>query len=56
MKVERVVKIEEQRAVSIPPQPRMMMRESVQGGAGQPPMEAGEIEIRASVTLTATVR
>jgi uncharacterized protein YggE len=57
MKVERVVKIEEQRGVSMPPQPRMaMMREGVQQVGGQPPIEGGEIEIRANVTLTVTIR
>lgn len=56
MKVQRVVKIEEERDVSIP-RPRMaMVRESLQVTAGQPPMEAGEIEIRAVVTLTAIIR
>jgi uncharacterized protein len=57
MKVERVVKIEEQHGVSIPPQPRVaMMRQSSQVETGQPPMEAGEIEIRTAVTLTASIR
>jgi len=57
MKVERVVKIEEQRAISIPPQPRMtMMRQSAQVASGEPPIEAGEIEIRTTVTLTASIR
>jgi uncharacterized protein YggE len=56
MAVERVLKIEEHRGVAVPPQPRMaMMRESMQV-AGQPPIEAGEIEVRLSVTLTASIK
>jgi uncharacterized protein YggE len=56
MKVERVVKIEEHRSVSVP-QPRMaVMRESAMMASGQPPIEAGEIEIRVAVTLTAAIR
>ncbi len=57
VKVERVLRIEEQRAVSLPPQPRMaMMRQSAQETAGEPPIAAGEIEIRVAVTLTAIIR
>jgi uncharacterized protein len=58
VKVERILRIEEQRGVSIPPQPRMaMMRENLQvTNSGEPPMAAGEIEIRAAVTLTAIIR
>ena len=55
VKVERVIRIEEQRGVSFP-EPRMaMMRESAQM-AGAPPVSPGEIEIHASVRLTAAVR
>ena len=57
MNVERVVKIEEHRSVTVPPQPRMaVMRESAMMASGQPPIEAGEIEIRVAVTLTAAIR
>lgn len=58
VKVERILRIEEQRGVSIPPQPRMaMMRENMAvTGSGEPPIAAGEIEIRAAVTLTAIIR
>jgi uncharacterized protein YggE len=56
LKVERVLRIQEQRAMPLP-EPRVaMMRESMQASSGQPPVVAGEIEIRASVTLTASVR
>jgi hypothetical protein len=57
VKVERVLRIEEQRGVSLPPQPRIaMMRESAQAVAGEPPMAPGELEIRVAVTLTAIIR
>jgi uncharacterized protein len=55
VKVERVLRIEEQRSMPMPPQPRMM-RESVQMMSGEPPVAPGEIEIRATVTLTAVIR
>ena len=56
MKVERVVRIEEERYGSGPPRPMAMMRESLQVTSGEPPISPGEIEIRASVTLTAAIR
>lgn len=58
MKLERVVRIEESRVTINPPRPMMMsMRSGVaQEQAGQPPIEAGEIELRGAVTLTATIR
>ena len=55
VKVERVIRIEEQRSPGIP-QPVAMMRESLQVAESQPPVSAGEIEIRASVRLTAAIR
>jgi uncharacterized protein YggE len=55
LKVERVLRIQEQRAMPLP-EPRVaMMRESM-AASGAPPVAPGEIEIRASVTLTALVR
>jgi uncharacterized protein len=58
LKVERVIRIEEQRvSVNPPPRPMMMsMRAEGAQAAGEPPIEAGEIELRATVTLTATIR
>ena len=59
MKVERVVRIEEHGIVSPVPPPRPMiasMRGQMAEAAQQPPIEAGELEIRAMVTLTATIR
>jgi uncharacterized protein YggE len=55
MKVERVLRIVESRVADVPPpRPMMAMREMAQ--VPTTPIEAGEIEIRASVTLTATIR
>jgi len=56
MKVERVLRVEEQRDMGMqPPRPMMM---AARGEAVQvtTPIEAGELEIRARVTLTAAVR
>jgi uncharacterized protein YggE len=56
LKVERVLRIQEQRAMPLV-EPRVaMMRESLQAAGGTPPVVAGEIEIRVSVMLTASVR
>lgn len=55
LKVERVVRIEEERYASAP-RPMAMMRESLQATSGEPPISPGEIEIRASVRLTAAIR
>ena len=58
MKVERIIRIEEQRAtVDAAARPMMMaMRAEAAQAAGEPPIEAGELELRATVTLTATIR
>lgn len=56
VRVERIVRIEEQRG-SVPiPMPRMAAMRELAVSVGEPPIAAGEIEIRAAVTLTATVR
>ena len=57
MKVERVLKIEEQRAAPIEPRPIMMMRQSagLQADAA-PPIAPGELEVRAMVTLTSGIK
>ncbi len=58
MRVERVLRIEEQRGGPMPPpRPMVMAMRAEAGQAGaEPPISAGEIEIHASVTLTASVR
>ena len=56
MKVERVVRIEVHRDTSMPPpRPMMTMRAEMAMNA-EPPMAPGELEIKASVTLTAAIR
>lgn len=58
MKVERVVRLEEHGVVSPVPPPRPMMA-AMRGQmevAQQPPIEPGELEIRAMITLTAAIR
>jgi uncharacterized protein len=56
MKVERIVKIEVQRTASMPPpRPMMAMRaEALQ--VTETPVAPGELEVRATVTLTAAIR
>jgi uncharacterized protein len=60
MRVERVIRIEEQREFTPPPRPiPMAMRSGSAGVVEQQmavPIEAGEIEIRVRVSLTAAIR
>ena len=57
MKVDRVLRIEEQRAMVPEPRPMMMARQSmVADSAGSPPIVAGEIEVRVGVTLTSSIK
>jgi uncharacterized protein YggE len=57
MKVDRVIRIEEQRVTVNPPRPMMMaMRGEAALAAAGPPVEAGEMELRGAVTLTATIK
>jgi uncharacterized protein YggE len=53
--VERVVRIEEHGVVSRPPVPVLAAREALQA-SDAPPIAAGQIELRAQVTLTAELR
>ena len=58
MRVDRIVRIEEHRMGVIPP-PRPMFRTGVaqaEMAAAEPPIEAGELEIRAAVTLIVAIR
>lgn len=55
MTIERVVRIEEHR-LGAPPPPRPMMAMRDQMAEAAPPIEPGELEIRAAVTLTVAVR
>jgi uncharacterized protein YggE len=56
--VDRVVRIEEPSVRPMPrPEPLMMMREAVAAGAApETPVVAGDIEIRATILLTATLK
>ncbi len=57
MTISGVVRIEEQRAGPPPPRPMMMsMRQGAETADAQPPISPGELEIRAIVTLTASIR
>ena len=53
--LDRVIRVEEPGTRPMPPQPMMMMRQAAAEQA-QTPIIAGEIEIRASVMLTATLK
>jgi uncharacterized protein YggE len=57
MKVDRVLRIEEHRGMTPEPRPMMMARQSMMAdSAGAPPIVAGEIEVRVSVTLTSSIK
>lgn len=56
VRVERVLRIEEQRGVPDVPRPMMMAMRQEASAAGQPPITPGEMEIKANVTLTASIR
>ncbi len=57
MKVEGVVRIEEQRAFTPEPRPMMMMRQSAEAmQVSGTPIAAGEMEIRSIVTMTCSIR
>jgi uncharacterized protein YggE len=56
MRVERVLRIEVQRAGGMPPpRPVMMARAGLEQGAA-PPIAPGEMEVTATVTMTAVIR
>jgi uncharacterized protein YggE len=57
LRVDRVLRIEEQRSVVEPPRPMMMMRQTANAmEAGQPPISPGELEVRAIVTMTSALQ
>ena len=57
MKVDRILRLEDQRTGPEPPRPVLAMSEMrTAGSAGQPPIETGELEIRVSVRLVAAIR
>ena len=54
--IDRIIRIEESREAGILPMPRAMMTMKANDAASQTPVEPGLIEIRARVTLTASMR
>ena len=54
--IDRVIRIEEQSAGGDMPRPMPMMAMRAESGQAAVPMEAGEIEVRARVTLTVSVK
>jgi uncharacterized protein YggE len=57
LRVDRVLRIEEQRGFVDPPRPMMMMRQSAGAmESAQPPISPGELEVRAIVTMTSAIR
>jgi uncharacterized protein YggE len=59
MKVDRVVRIEEQRAMMPEPRPMYAMaRQSMTADAvtAAPPIAAGELEVRSTVTMTSSIK
>jgi uncharacterized protein YggE len=54
--IDRVIRIEEQSAGGDMPRPMPMMAMRAEGGQAAVPVEAGEIEVRARVTLTVSVK
>jgi uncharacterized protein len=57
LRVDRILRIEEHRVpVNPPPRPMMMSMRAEAAQAAEPPIEAGELEVRGAVTLTATIR
>lgn len=56
MKVDRVLRIEVGRESPMPPPRPMPMRMEMAGVAAEPPISPGELEIRATVTLTSAIK
>jgi len=56
MRVDRVLRIEEQRVMIPEPRPMMMARQSMVAESAGPPMSPGELEIRATVTMTSSIK
>jgi uncharacterized protein len=56
VKVDRVVRIEVHREASMPPPRPMMAMRAEMAGSAEPPIAPGELEIKATVTLTAAIK
>jgi uncharacterized protein YggE len=56
MRVDRVIRIEEQRVMLPEPRPMMMTRQSMVADTAGPPISPGELEIRSTVTMTSGIK
>jgi uncharacterized protein YggE len=56
MRVDRVLRIEEQRVMIPEPRPMVLGRQAMMAEAAQPPIVAGEIEVRVTVTMTSALK
>ena len=56
MRVERVIRIEEQRAINPEPRPMPMVRTMAMQAEASTPITPGELEVRATVTMTSAVK
>jgi uncharacterized protein YggE len=56
MRVDRVIRIEEQRVMMPEPRPMMMARQSMVADTAGPPISPGELEIRSTVTMTSGIK
>jgi len=56
VRVARIVRIEEQRGFTPEPRPQAMMRQMAIEADRQTPITPGELEVRATVTLTSAIR
>jgi len=54
--IDKIIRIEEQREPDIRPMPQMMTMARAEAGTAAPPIESGELEIRARVTLTVSIK
>lgn len=55
LKVERVMRIEVHREASMPPPRPMLAMRAEMAVSAEPPMAPGELEIKATVTITAAI-
>jgi uncharacterized protein YggE len=56
LRVERVIRIEEQRAINPEPRPMPMVRTMTMQAEASTPITPGELEVRAMVTMTSAVK
>jgi uncharacterized protein YggE len=54
--VDRIIRIDEQGGAAPGPVPMMALRQAADAAGGAPPIAAGEIEVRAAVTVTTALK